>query len=70
MIQSCREPDLTQKPLRSERRREIGMQHLERDDAIVLDVLRQIHCRHSAAAELAIDYVALGERFPQRANQE
>ena len=38
------------------------MQHLERDRAVVLEVGRQHDARHAAAAEIAVERVAVGER--------
>ena len=43
-----------------------GLQHLERDFAIVLQVVREVHGRHAAVPELALDAVAVGERDRQR----
>jgi hypothetical protein len=63
MIQARCELDLAQKALRAERRGKIGMKDLERDYAIVLRVLRQVHCRHSTTAKLTVDYVRVGECF-------
>ena len=39
------------------------VQHLERDRAVVPDVPRQDRRRHAAAAELALERVAAGERL-------
>src|SRR6266508_5765196 len=57
MIQPCSELDLPQKPIGAEGRGELGVKHLERNDAVVLDVLREVHGRHAAATELAIHRV-------------
>ena len=57
MVEPRRELDLAKKAIGAERGSEIGMKNLERDDAIVLAVLREIDRRHPAAAELAIDRV-------------
>ncbi len=37
------------------------MQHFDRDRAIVLQVAREVHRRHTAAPKLALDRVAVGE---------
>ena len=63
--------DLGEEPLGAERRGEIGVQHLDRDVAVVLEVVREIDGRHAAAAELALDAVAIGDgsgevRVPSR----
>jgi hypothetical protein len=54
--------DLAQEPLAAERRREIGVECFKRDIAAVLDVPREVHRRHAASAELALDAVAVSER--------
>jgi hypothetical protein len=59
MVQSRRELDLTQKSFRTESRRKIRMQDLERDESLVLCVLSQVHGGHPTAAKLAIDGVIL-----------
>ena len=61
MLQLRRGPDLAQEPLAAERRAEVGMQHLDGDVAIVLEVVREIDGGHAAGAELALDAVAVGE---------
>jgi hypothetical protein len=37
------------------------MKNLQCDDAVMLAILREIHRRHAAAPELAIDRVGVGE---------
>jgi len=37
------------------------VQHFERHNTVVPLVLGEIHCRHSAASELAVDVVRAGE---------
>ena len=37
------------------------MEHLEGDGTVVPEVVRQVHRRHTAPAELALDAVTLGE---------
>ncbi len=61
MAQLGREPDLAQKALGAERLRQIGLEHLDRDLAIVFEVAREVHGRHAARAELALDAIAVGE---------
>jgi len=51
----------TVKPLRAERRGELGLQHLDSDPAMMLEVLSEIDRRHPPATELALDRVAVGE---------
>ena len=48
-------------PLGAEYRGELGMKDLDRDLAVVLEIVRQVDRRHPARAELALDAVAVGE---------
>ena len=63
MLEIRRRPDLGEKSLRAERRREVGMQHLERDLPVVAYVLGEINGGHSATPELAVNAVAISERW-------
>ena len=65
MLQRGGRLDLGEKPLAAQRRGEIGVEHLDRDAAIVLHVVREVHGRHAAATELALDAVAIGERLTE-----
>ena len=40
---------------------QLGLEDLERDLAIVLEVLRQVHGGHATLAELALEEIAVGE---------
>ena len=44
--------DLAQKALRAEHRAKFGVEHLERDRPLVLEVAREVHGGHAAAPEL------------------
>ena len=61
----CCQPDLALKSLGAERRREIGVQHFEGDIALMPYVVREVHCCHAAATELAPDLVATSEVVAQ-----
>ena len=61
MLQIRRGLDLGEEPLGADHRGELRPQHLDRDLAVVLEVLRQIHRRHAARAQLPLDAVAVGE---------
>src|SRR5437763_13478905 len=61
MLQARRGPDLDDESLGSEHRRQLGLEHLDRDLAIVLEVVGEIDRRHAALAQLALDAVAIGE---------
>src|SRR5688572_888698 len=62
MVQSRRELYLAQEPVRSEGGAELGMKHLQRDAALVPEIHRQVHGRHSAAAQLTVEVVARDQR--------
>ena len=62
MLQRGRHANLTQKPLGAEHRAELGVEHFERNAALVLLVAREKHGGHAAASDLAIDRVRLAER--------
>ena len=62
MLQPRGRTDLAQEPLATERRAEVGMQHLDGDIAIVLEIMGEIHGGHAARAEFAFDAVVAGER--------
>ena len=66
MLQPGGEPDLAQEPLGAERGGELGVQHLERDLAVVLEVVREVDRGHAAAAELALERVAVGQGADRR----
>ena len=55
MLQPGGEPDLALEALRAERLPQLGMEHLEGDGAVVLEVAGEIDRGHAAAAELALE---------------
>ena len=57
--------DLAQEPLGPDDGGELGAQDLDRDLAVVLQVLGQVDRGHAALAELPLDAVMLGERSLQ-----
>ena len=61
VLQGRRHLDLAEEALLAERGGELLPQHLERDLAVVLQVVGEIHGRHAAGAELALEAVAAGE---------
>ena len=63
MLQRRRRLDLDHEPLGAEHRGEFRLEHLDRDLAIVLEVVREIDRGHAARAELALDAVAIS-RMP------
>ena len=60
-MESGGDPDLPLEPLRAEGRREFGAQHLECDEAVVLEVPREVDRGHAPAAELALERVAAAQ---------
>ena len=62
MLQICRRLDLGQKPLGANRHREFGLEHLDRDLAIVLEVLGEIDGSHATSAKFTLDAVAATQR--------
>ena len=54
-------PDLRQEPFGAEDRGQLGLQHLDRDLAVVLDVVGEVDGRHAALAELTLDLVFVGQ---------
>jgi hypothetical protein len=66
MLEVRGDADLAEKPLRSQYTREVGVQHLERDLAIVLQVTREIDRGHPAPAELVLEHVAVAQGIRQR----
>ncbi len=53
--------DLLHETLGPKDGREFGAQHLDRDLALVLQVLSEVHGRHAAFAQVAFDLVAVSE---------
>ncbi len=61
MLQLRREPNFPQKAVTAQCRRNLRPHDLDRDLAVVLEIVRQIDSRHATAADLAIDRVAVGK---------
>src|SRR3972149_4401094 len=57
--------DLPQEPLRAQQGRELGLQNLDRDLAVVLEVLGEVDSSHASAAEFTLDAVAVRQGSPQ-----
>ncbi len=64
-IQAGGQLNLSKKAFAAEGFGEIGSEHLDRDFPIVLVVVGQVDRRHPARAELAVDPIAIGQRFDQ-----
>ena len=61
MLQRRNGLDLAKEPLGTDHRGQLGAQDLDRDFAIVLEVLGQVDRGHAALAQLPFDAVAVGE---------
>ena len=60
MIEPSADRGSPEESLRAECSGDLGVHHLERHVAVVLEVVREIDRRHAAAAELTLDAVAVG----------
>ena len=61
MLQRRRGLDLDDEPLGTENRGQLGLEDLQRDVAVVLEVRGEIDRGHPAGAELALDGVPAGQ---------
>ena len=61
VLQVGRGLDLGQEPLGANHGGQFGSQDLERDVAVVFDIVREIDGRHAAGAEFVLDGVAVGQ---------
>jgi hypothetical protein len=55
MVQLGGHPDLPQKPLSPQDLGQMGMEHLQRDVSVVLEITREINHGHAAVADLALN---------------
>ena len=58
VLQIGGDANLAQESLDAEHGAELGVEHLERDETVVLEITREVHRGHAAATELALDRVA------------
>jgi hypothetical protein len=59
------EEDLALEALDAESLQEVGGEHLHHDASRERVLAREVRARHAAAAELALDRVAIGERLSE-----
>jgi hypothetical protein len=59
------ELNLAPESLGAERRAKVGMQHLDGDGTIMLEVVRELDRRHPARAKFALDAIPVGETGTQ-----
>jgi len=57
--------DLAEEAVRTQRGGQLGAQDLERHFAAVLEILREIHRRHPALSQLALQAIAVGQGVGQ-----
>ena len=61
VLQAGDDLNLPEEPLAADGGRQLGLEYLERDAPVVLEVLGQQHDRHAAPAELTLDAVAVSQ---------
>ena len=61
VLEGLDEPDLAREAVGAEGVAQVGVQDLERDLPIAFDLMREIHGRHAAGAELLLEQVAARE---------
>ena len=61
MLQRGGGGDLLHEALGAQHGGQFGLEHLDRDLALVLEILGQVHGGHAALPELALEAVAVGE---------
>ena len=54
--------DFEEEAFRAEDGGQVGAEHLDRDLALVLEIVGQVDGRHTTLAELALEAVAVGQR--------
>ena len=61
VLQAGGGPDLALEALRTERGSQLGMQHLQRDRAVVPEIVGEIHRGHATPPQLALEPVPVGQ---------
>ena len=61
VLEICRGLDFLDEALGAKDRGEFGTQDFDGDFALVLQVLSEVDGRHASFAEVALDFVAIGE---------
>ena len=70
MLQPGRELDLALEPLGAQDRRQLGMQHLQGDRPVVLQVVGQVDRGHAPAPELSLERIENDDRASARDSLE
>ncbi len=68
MLQRGSGLDLDHEALGAEHGGQLRLEDLDRDLAVVLEILRQVDRGHAAGAEFALDAVAIGQRGVRRSS--
>jgi len=58
--------DFAQEPLAADDGREFGLQHFDRNEALVFEIAREVHGGHATTPKFAVDGVAVGEGGGER----
>ena len=66
MLQAGSEPDLALEPLGAQYRRPFGMQHLQGDRSVMLQVTGQVDRGHTPAPELSLEGVSMRQSLGER----
>jgi hypothetical protein len=61
MLEARGGPNLLHEAIRAQDRSEFGLQDFDSDLPLVFEILRQVHGRHAARAELAFDAVSISQ---------
>ena len=65
MVKPRRDLDLAHEPVGTERRGELGLEHLDGHFPFVLEIFREVDRRHPARTQLPLDAIAVGKRSRQ-----
>ncbi len=69
MSEACRDADLAREPVDSDNRREVRMEDLDSDIAVVFEIAGQEDHGHPAHGKLPLDLVAAGNGGSQASGQ-
>ena len=65
MLEPRGEFDLSKEPIRPEDVGQLGVEHFQGNEAVMLEVAGQVDRRHAPASELPLDQVAVTQRVGQ-----
>ena len=65
MLQAGGDPDLAEKPLGTQGRREFGVENFEGDQPVVAEVPGTVDRGHATAPEFLLEYVAIAQGLGQ-----